>query len=36
MQVSDKLIKPLTEAKYLNADNVADTAVSGCYSFQCI
>ena len=22
MQVSDKLIKPLTEAKYLNADNV--------------
>ncbi len=24
MQVSDKLIKPLTEAKYLNADNVVD------------
>ena len=23
MQVSDKLIKPLTEAKYLNADNVS-------------
>ena len=35
MQVSDKLIKPLTEAKYLNADNVADTAVS-CVSFSSI
>lgn len=23
MQVSDKLIRPLTEAKYLNADNVS-------------
>ena len=23
MQVSDKLIKPLTESKYLNADNVS-------------
>ena len=23
MQVSDKLIKPLTEAKYLNVDNVS-------------
>ena len=23
MQVSDKLIKPLTEIKYLNADNVS-------------
>lgn len=27
MQVSDKLIKPLTEAKYLNADNVVDCQV---------
>ena len=23
MQVSDKLIRPLTEAKYLNADNLS-------------
>ncbi len=28
MQVSDKLLKPLTEVKYLNADNVSrDIAV---------
>ena len=33
MQVSDKLIKPLTEAKYLNADNVSKISLYYAYFF---